>query len=122
MTSETARLADRIAWGRARAAQVLAFVFVATQVGSFHDDLPVDRPQALHLTAWLCWAVMLLLFLAFAGGLLRGERMRALLNDETTRDHRLRAMAWGFWSAIVAALGVYLLSSSRRSRCARASG
>jgi len=110
MSTDTAQLADRVAWGRARAAQVLALVFVATQAGSFHDALPPNRPETLHLTAWLCWAGLLLLFLAFAGGLLRGERIRALLNDETTRDHRLRAMAWGFWSTIIAAIGVYVLS------------
>jgi hypothetical protein len=108
--SDTAQLADRLAWGRARGAQVLAFVFVATQAGSLHDDLPLNRPQTIHVVAWLCWAVALLVFLAFAGGLLRGERMRMLLNDETTRDHRLRAMAWGFWSALGVALVVCVLS------------
>lgn len=110
MSADTAQLADRIAWGRARAAQVLAFVFVATQAGSFDDRLPMDRPETLHLSAWICWAVLLLVFLAFAGGLLRGPRIRALLNDETTRDHRLRAMAWGFWSAILVALAIYVAS------------
>jgi hypothetical protein len=109
MSTDTAQLADRLTWKRARAAQVLAFVFIATQIGSF-DAQPMNRPQTLHLAAWMCWAVALLVFLAFAGGLLRGERMRALLNDETTRDHRLRAMAWGFWGAILIALAVYVLS------------
>lgn len=110
MSTDTAQLADRLAWKRARVAQVLAFVFIATQAGSFREELPMNRPQTIHLAAWLCWAAALLVFLVFAGGLLRGERMRALLNDETTRDHRLRAMAWGFWSAIAMALIVYVLS------------
>jgi hypothetical protein len=110
MSIDTAQAADRLAWKRARAAQVLAFIFVATQLGSFNDTAPMNRPQTLHLAAWICWAAVLLLFLAFAGGLFRGERMRTLLNDETTRDHRLRAMAWGFWSAILIALAVYALS------------
>jgi len=109
MTAATAQLADRLTWKRARAAQVLAFVFIATQIGSF-DAQPISRPQTLRLSAWICWVAALLLFLAFSGGLLRGERMRALLNDETTRDHRLRAMAWGFWSAILIALAIYVLS------------
>lgn len=109
MSTESAQLTDRLTWRRARAAQVLAFAFIATQAGSF-DAQPLNRPQALHLSAWLCWVVVLMLFLAFAGGLLRGERMRALLNDETTRDHRLRAIACGFWGAILVALALYVLS------------
>jgi len=105
-----ADLADRIAWGRARAATVMALVFVAAQIGSFPDDFPLNRPQTLHLAAWIVWAAALLFFLAAGGGLLRGPRMRALLNDETTIDHRRRAMALGFWGAIGTAALVYGLS------------
>ena len=109
MSIESAQLADRLGWRRARVAQVLAFVFIATQVGSF-DAHPLNRPQMLSLSAWLCWVVGLLALLATGGALLRGRRIRALLNDETTRDHQLRAMAWGFWTAILVALAVYVLS------------
>lgn len=108
--TDQAQLADRIAWGRARAATVMALVFVTAQAGSFHDDLPLDRPQSIHLAAWIVWAAALLLFLVAGGGLLRGARMRALLNDETTIDHRKRAMALGFWGAIGTATLVYFLS------------
>jgi hypothetical protein len=109
MTNQT-DLADRIAWGRARAATVMAVVFVTAQVGSFRDDLPLNRPQTLHLAAWIVWAAALLMFLAVGGGLFRGARIRALLNDETTIDHRKRAMALGFWGAIGTAILVYGLS------------
>lgn len=108
MTNQT-DLADRIAWGRARAATAMALVFVAAQAGSF-PDAPVNRPQSLHLAAWIVWAAALLLFLAWGGGLLRGARIRALLNDETTLDHRKRAMALGFWGAIGTAALVYAIS------------
>jgi protein-S-isoprenylcysteine O-methyltransferase Ste14 len=109
MTDQT-DLADRIAWGRARAATVMAVVFVAAQAGSFPDSVSLNRPQTIHLAAWIVWAAALLFFLAFAGGLFRGARMRALLNDETTLDHRKRAMALGFWGAIGTAALVYAIS------------
>lgn len=108
--TDHAELTDRIAWGRARASTVLALVFIAAQAGSFPDDVPLNRPQTIHLAAWILWAAALMFFLATGGALFRGARLRARLNDESTVEHRRRAMALGFWSAIVTAFGVYGLS------------
>jgi protein-S-isoprenylcysteine O-methyltransferase Ste14 len=110
MTSGNADIAERAAWGRARAATVMAIVFVTAQAGSFHDEVPLSRPQTLHLSAWVVWAAALLFFLAWGGGLLRGRRIRAVLNDETTLDHRRRAMVAGFWGAIGTSFLVYALT------------
>lgn len=110
MTTGNANIAERAAWGRARAATVMAMVFVAAQAGSFHDDLPLNRPQALQLSAWIVWAAALLFFLVWGGGLLRGAKMRAVLNDETTLDHRRRAMVVGFWGALGTAFLVFVAS------------
>lgn len=110
MTSGNADIAERAAWGRARAATVMALVFVAAQAGSFRDELPLNQPQTLHLSAWIVWAFGLLFFLAWGGGLLRGRKMRAVLNDETTLDHRRRAMVCGFWGALGTAFLLYAAS------------
>lgn len=108
MASEAATLADRMIWQRARLATLLALVFLAAQVGSFYDDVTLDAPRLLGLIAWAVWAGALLIFLMLGGGLLRGPRMRMLLNDETTRDHRMRALAAGFWAAITACFVIYV--------------
>jgi hypothetical protein len=110
MTTGNADIAERAAWGRARAATALAIVFVAAQAGSFHDELPLNRPQALHLAAWIFWAAALLFFLVWGGGLFRNARLRAVLNDETTLDHRRRAMVLGFWGALGTAFLLYVAS------------
>jgi hypothetical protein len=52
----------------------------------------------------------LLVLLALGNGLLRGGAVRGILNDETTLDHRKRAMALGFWAAIATAFLVFALS------------
>jgi protein-S-isoprenylcysteine O-methyltransferase Ste14 len=103
MSPVPADLAERLAWRRARAATALGLLFVVTLSTSFNDAPPLSRPNALHLVAWLGWAIALSFFLAAAGGLWRGPRMRALLNDETTIGHRREAMTYGFWGALIAA-------------------
>jgi len=110
MIATNSEIAEKAAWGRARAATVLALAFVAAQAGSFGDDLPLNRPQTLHLTAWIFWAAMLMFFLVTGGNIFRSKRLRAILNDESTQDHRRRAMALGFWGAIGAAMSLYVAS------------
>ena len=110
MHADTSQLADRLVVKRARIAQTLGILFIALMVTTPHDDRLLDRPQALHLVAWFAWAIMLVLFLATGGGLLRSRQVRAVMNDESTRDHRLRALAAGFWTANGCALFLYILS------------
>lgn len=110
MTQDTADIVERAAWGRARAATALALVFIATQAVSFHEDPVLSRPALVHLIAYVFWAAALLFFLATGGGLFRSAKTRALLNDETTLDHRRRAMVWGFWAALGAALIIFAVT------------
>ncbi|MDB5675818.1 MAG: hypothetical protein JWM65_2800 [Sphingomonas bacterium] len=108
--SEQSDLAERIARKRARVATVMAIIFVTSQAASFHDDVPLNRPATLHLAAWTVWAVALLVFLVWGGALFRGRQVRGILNDESTVDHRRRAIELGFWAAIGTAFLVYGLT------------
>ena len=53
---------------------------------------------------------MLLLLIGTGGGWLRSSAVRALMNDETTRAHRTRALALAFWNTMATGLVLYLLS------------
>lgn len=108
--AEQSDLAERLARRRARVATVMAIYFMATQAISFPGDIVLNRPGIVHLVGWVGWAAALLVLLALGNGLFRGGAMRGILNDETTLDHRKRAMALGFWAAIATAFVVFGLS------------
>lgn len=103
------QLADRIANRRSVAAISLAIAMVAAQVIGF-PETAVDRPQWIHIGAWIVWGTILLLFLVWGGGLWRDRALRATLNDESTQAHRQRALTFGFWAALTTACIVYAAS------------
>ncbi|HEX9964169.1 MAG TPA: hypothetical protein VGB04_04220 [Allosphingosinicella sp.] len=61
---------------------------------------------------WVLLVTVWTLVLATGGGLALGSRMRALINDELSLRNRARAVAWGFYAMLAAALGLYLLAWS----------
>ena len=111
MTSRTDQeIADRIARRRARMLPVLGIYFLAGQAVFFRQAAPSEPIAHFKLSAWLVWAVVLLLALAFAGGHFRGARIRALVEDEVARANRLRGYAAGFWGGCLAALAMYVVA------------
>ena len=103
-------LADRLTRRRARVSTVLAILFMVSMAQSFGVETSPNRPQTLHLAAWLVWAALLVLLLALGGGYGRSRVVRGLMNDETTRANRRAAMAAGFWAAVFSGFGLYALN------------
>jgi len=101
--------AERVAWRRAWLAIGLGVLFALTQLLSLRDPV-IGSSVVIHLAAWYAWAAALAVFLAWAGGLLRGRALDALLNDEGGIEHRRRALAFGFWGAVLAAFLLYAFS------------
>src|ERR671933_2151636 len=56
------------------------------------------------------FAILLLLVLATGGYWFRSREVRALMNDESTRAHRTDACRFGFFAAMIACVGLYVLS------------
>ncbi len=109
-------VAERLSKRRARLVTVLALLFVGQQVlfvgkaeefGILGEARAVD---AVLISAWLVWAAMLLLLLGAKGGLFYNAKVRALIDDESTRAHRSAALAAGFWTMSVSAVALYFLS------------
>ena len=101
--------AERMGRARSRIFFVLALVFFAGQSAYFASS-PATRDSHARVGAWLILVILILMLLATGGFLLRGRKVRDLLNDETVRMNRLAAQATGFWVTIIATLVVYVES------------
>jgi len=111
MANETDfEIADRISRRRARMLPVLGVYFLAGQAVFFRHVGEPERIASFKISAWLVWAVVLLLALAFAGGQFRGAKIRALVEDEVSRANRARGYAAGFWGGCIAAIALYVLT------------
>jgi len=87
---------------------VLAAVFLSQQATYFSGRHDLASPAGhVKIAAWLVLSIVLLLMLATGGGWFRSAGVRALLNDETTREHRRAGFVSGFWAACLAAIVIY---------------
>jgi magnesium-transporting ATPase (P-type) len=103
--------AERLSMRRARALPALAVIFLAQQASYLgmpgHSDRPVDH---VKIGAWIALSIVLLAGLATGGAWFRPRAVRELVNDESTRAHRLTGYAYGFWAAMIAAILLYVLN------------
>jgi membrane protease YdiL (CAAX protease family) len=110
--SSDVETADRLSRRRAWLLPVLAVVFLSGQaIYALGPDDPSPSVDRLKVAAWLLWALVLLFVLATGGSVFRGKGVRTLMEDETTRAHRGRAYAVGFWLAVGTAIGIYALTA-----------
>jgi hypothetical protein len=103
--------AERLVRRRARMLLLLVILFLSWQGDYFLADGALGRTvDHVKVSAWLVWAIALLAILATGGGYFRSRAVRALMDDDTTRHHRLTAFSFGFWASVGAAILVYALS------------
>jgi hypothetical protein len=101
--------AERLGRKRAQIFFVLAIVFFVGQ--SVYFGAPeATRDSPARIGAWLVLMVLILALLATGGFLLKGRKVRDLLNDESFRANRVAAQATGFWATIITLLVVYVES------------
>lgn len=103
--------AERLGRRRARLFVFQGLIFLIWQTSFFTSPVgePLRTVDHVKISAWLVWAVVLLVLLATGGGLFRSRAVRALLDDELTRRHRIRAYVTGFWMAVASGLALYVI-------------
>ena len=73
---------------------------------------PNTAPTA-KIDVWAINAMVLLLLLATGGGLVNRRKIQALVNDEVSRANYRTAVIAGYWVAMTAAMGLYLVPRFR---------
>lgn len=111
----TSERAERLQHRRARIMAVEAVLFLGLQVNYFttaHGDIgePLRTVDHVRLSAMVVMSIALLVLIATGGGWSAGREVRAMMNDETTRDHRRRAIVAGYWAVMASVLGIYVLA------------
>ena len=107
-TQSDIETADRLARRRARMFPILGIYFIAGQAVFFNHADSSQRVAQFKISAWLVWALVLLIAFAFAGGHFQGRKIRALVEDDVARANRAKAYETGFWAAAVAAIALYV--------------
>jgi hypothetical protein len=98
---------------RTRLAFIQSMFFLFWQVQFFANEAPTPDRQAVYhlkLAAYVVWAGILLAFLATGGSWWSPKAVRAVLNDEVTRAHRLQALAFGFYASMATAVVCYAVN------------
>ena len=101
--------ADRLSRRRARMTVALGIIFVSQQFTFFSDRAEDHRAVTwVHTSGWLVLAAVILAGIATGGFWRKPQAVRALIEDEVTRDNRHRALSLGFVLAMITAMVLYL--------------
>ena len=99
--------AERLGRSRSRVFFMMSLIFFLQQSVYFSNPSLRDNSH-FRVGAWLILVGLMLLLIGTGGFLLKGWTVLDLLNDEASRHNRLRSQALGFWSAMTAAVAVYV--------------
>ena len=102
--------AERKSRARAICMALLALVTVFTSTFGF--DSPVNDAATFRGGSWLVTIALAVAILSTGGGLNLSRELRVLMNDELSRANRARALAWGFHTAMLVTMVLYVVSWS----------
>lgn len=97
---------------RARAICMALLAAVTTFTSTFGFDNPANDAATFRGGTWLITIALATMILATGGGLNLNARLRALMNDELSKANQRRALAFGFYAAMLVATVLYVVSWS----------
>jgi hypothetical protein len=102
--------AEKLSRRRARMMVPFAVIFL-TQQATFFSTVANDHRLVswVHTLGWLLLASVILAALVTGGFWFRPRAVRALMEDEVTRENRHRALSLGFVMAMIAAMVLFVV-------------
>jgi hypothetical protein len=102
--------AEQLSRRRARMMMPFAVIFVTLQATFFSAGANDHRLVSwVHTLGWLMLAAVILAALVTGGFWFRPKAVRALMEDEVTRENRHRALSLGFVMAMGAAMVLFVV-------------
>lgn len=96
---------------KSRARAMLFYLLAVSLLVSTILSIANGHDEPNRLLAWFGLIGLTALNLTSVPFLFRQHRLSALMNDETTRDHRRSSLATGFWAMILATAATIAVSS-----------
>ena len=109
--SSSVEIADRVSRRRAIGVGIAAVIFLLVQIAA--RPVFLSAPQTMSLSRAVVWgvnAILLLLLLFTGGGLAYKREIRALVNDEVSRNNYHSAITLAYWIAMIIAMTLYALA------------
>ena len=108
----TVETADRMSRKRAVVMTAAAVVFLGVQLVARPIFVAAAAEPSHNRVDW--WAVNALLLMALLvtrlqGGLFNSREVRALINDDVSREHHRTGIVSGFWAAMMMAMAIYFV-------------
>ena len=97
---------------RARAICMALLAVVTMFTATFGLDNPANDAATFRGGSWLVTVALGVALLATSGGLMLNPRLRAIMDDERSRQNRARSFAVAFFGAMLTALALYVVSWS----------
>ena len=116
MSESNVVTADRLARRRSNILIASAMAFMASQGVFFSKIAEWDRAgglgtiDAVQILAWFAMAAGLLVLLFTGGGWFRSPKVRALLNDESSRANRRKALSIAFANTMLMGFAISFLT------------
>jgi protein-S-isoprenylcysteine O-methyltransferase Ste14 len=97
---------------RARTICMALLAAVTVFTSTFGFDNPANDGASFRGGSWLVTIALAVAIIATGGGLNLNRQLRTLMNDELSRENRRRALALGFYTAMLVTMVLYVASWS----------
>jgi len=107
--NSNSEMVDRIVSRRARLLPVLGLFLIIQQFAHFANGEGDRLVDDFRIGAWVVMILLILALLTTGGAWFRSAKMRAMIDDESARANRTKALSTGFVCTILTSIICYVM-------------